>query len=74
MKVSADNGNLYNSLEENQFKGNLIILNDEEDDVNDKAKAASEMTVDNELQPRRPESCIKVNINSLKAPLALRPV
>ena len=62
MKVSGDYGNVYNSLEENQLKGNLIILNDEEmDELKDKEGAVPELTVANEVETSRPEPRFKVS-------------
>ena len=66
MKVSGDSGNIYHSLEQNQLKGNFIILNDSEvDDVKDKEGAVPEMTVANELQSCRPEPRLRVSLKSV---------
>ena len=60
VKVSTDHGHVYNSLEENKIKGNLIILNDEEED--EISSAASEMSVANEIKRVKPR--FKVSLTS----------
>jgi|ERR1711974_196558 len=60
----SKNGHFYNSLEENRVRGNIIILDEEENEskANKLSPAsASELTVSNEIKGCRAE--IKVSCN-----------
>ena len=59
----SENGHIYNSLEENRIRGNIIILNEEENELKAKklssSSSSSEVTVSNEIKGCRAE--IKVS-------------